>query len=57
MRRILKQAAEYNDGPCIIDAVVEKEDNVYPMIPAGAALSEMLIEAPKEKLAKPEGST
>lgn len=57
VRRILKQAAEYNDGPCIIDAVVEKEDNVYPMIPAGAALSEMLIEAPKEKLAKPEGST
>ena len=57
VKRILKQAIEYNDGPCVIDAVVEKEDNVFPMIPAGAAVSEMLIEPPKERLAKPEGST
>ncbi len=57
VRRILTQAIEYNDGPCVIDAVVEKEDNVFPMIPAGAAVSEMLIEPPKTKLAKPEGST
>ena len=57
VRRVLKQALEYNDGPCIIDAVVEKEDNVFPMIPAGAAISEMLIEPPKHQLAKPEGST
>lgn len=57
VRRILKQAIEYNDGPCLVDAVVEKEDNVFPMIPAGAAVSEMLIEPPRRKLAKPEGST
>lgn len=57
VRRILKQAMEYNDGPCVIDAVVEREDNVFPMIPAGAAVSEMLIEPPKTKLAKPTGST
>ncbi|MEC9352021.1 MAG: biosynthetic-type acetolactate synthase large subunit, partial [Planctomycetota bacterium] len=39
VRRILQQAIDYNDGPCIIDACVEKEGNVFPMIPAGAAVS------------------
>ena len=38
-------------------AEVVKEDNVFPMIPAGAAVSEMLTEAPRHKLATPEGST
>ena len=46
-----------NDGPCLIHAECEKEDNVFPMIPAGAAISEMLTEAPKHKLAQPKGST
>jgi acetolactate synthase-1/2/3 large subunit len=55
--RILKQAMDYNDGPCIVDAEVVKEDNVFPMIPAGAALRDMIIERPKEKLEKPTGST
>lgn len=56
-RRILKQAMEYNDGPCVIDACVEKEGNVFPMIPAGAAVKDMIVEKPKVKLAKPVGST
>jgi acetolactate synthase-1/2/3 large subunit len=30
---------------------------VYPMIPAGKALEDMLIDAPKYKLEKPTGST
>jgi acetolactate synthase-1/2/3 large subunit len=47
IRRVLAKALEYNDGPCLIDAVVEKEDNVFPMIPAGASLREMLLEPPK----------
>jgi acetolactate synthase-1/2/3 large subunit len=55
--RILKQARDYRAGPCVVVAEVVKEDNVFPMIPAGAAVSEMLIEPPKHKLAKPEGST
>jgi acetolactate synthase-1/2/3 large subunit len=55
--RILKQAMDYNDGPCIVDAEVVKEDNVFPMIPAGAALKDMIVERPKEKLEKPTGST
>jgi acetolactate synthase-1/2/3 large subunit len=55
--RVLKAAMEYNDGPCVIDAEVVKEDNVFPMIPAGAALKDMIIERPKTKLEKPTGST
>ena len=57
VRRVLQQAIDYNDGPCIIDACVEKEGNVFPMIPAGAAVSEMITEKPKIALPKPEGST
>jgi acetolactate synthase I/II/III large subunit len=55
--RVLKAAMEYDEGPCVIDAEVVKEDNVFPMIPAGAALKDMLIERPKIKLEKPTGST
>ena len=36
-------------GPVVIDFVVEAEENVYPMIPAGTSVNEM-IEAPIEGL-------
>ena len=57
VKRILKAAAAYDEGPCLIEAEVVKEDNVFPMIPAGAAYRDMLIERPKTKMAKPTGST
>jgi len=57
VRKTLKAALAYNDGPCIIEAEVEKSDNVFPMVPAGAPLSHMLLEPPKRKLEKPVGST
>ncbi|MDD3310863.1 biosynthetic-type acetolactate synthase large subunit [Pseudodesulfovibrio sp.] len=31
------------DKPVIVDIRVEKEENVYPMVPAGASLTEMLL--------------
>ncbi len=31
------------DKPCIVDIRVEQEENVYPMVPAGASLTEMLL--------------
>ena len=37
--RILAQAHAYDAGPCVVVAEVVKEDNVFPMIPAGAAVS------------------
>jgi acetolactate synthase-1/2/3 large subunit len=55
--KVLQAAMDYEDGPCVIDAEVVKEDNVFPMIPAGAALSDMIIEPPKYELEKPAGST
>ena len=54
---MLSRALAYNDGPCIINAEVLKTDNVFPMIPAGAALEDMLTEPPRRKLEKPTGST
>lgn len=57
VKKVLTRALEYNDGPCIIHAEVVKQDNVYPMIPAGGAASDMILEAPKQKMAKPKGST
>jgi acetolactate synthase-1/2/3 large subunit len=55
--RVLQRAQDYDEGPCVVVAEVVKEDNVFPMIPAGAAVSEMIIEPPKHRLAKPTGST
>jgi acetolactate synthase-1/2/3 large subunit len=57
IRKILKRAMEYNDGPCVINAECEKTDNVFPMIPAGRALEDMIIERPRHKMEKPTGST
>jgi len=42
------QTAMEHDGPFLIDFQVEPEENVYPMVPPGAALSEVL-EAPREE--------
>lgn len=57
VKKMLARALAYNDGPCIIHAEVAKEDNVFPMIPAGGAVTDMIIDPPKYKLEKPKGST
>ena len=57
VRKILNKALNYNEGPCLIHAEVIKEDNVFPMIPAGGAAEDMIIDPPKTKLEKPKGST
>lgn len=36
-------AALRSSAPAVIDVHVEREENVYPMVPGGAALNEMLI--------------
>ena len=41
-------------GPFLIDFIVEPEENVYPMVPPGASLSEVM-EEPKGKV--PSDST
>ena len=56
---MLNKALDYNDGPCIVEAQVVKADNVFPMIPAGASVADMLIDEPpkSQKMQKPVGST
>jgi acetolactate synthase-1/2/3 large subunit len=38
----IRKAMEYKDGPVLVEFVVTKEDNVYPMIPTGQTVHEML---------------
>lgn len=39
---VLRQAFS-SSKPAIVDVRVEKEENVYPMVPAGASITEMLL--------------
>ncbi len=55
--KILTRMLGHDSGPAVVHCHCEKEDNVWPMIPAGAAVHEMLIEPPRRRLAKPTGST
>lgn len=41
VRSALKTAIE-TDGPFVLDFRVEREENVFPMVPAGAAINEMI---------------
>ena len=50
VRSAIEQAMEY-DGPALIDFVVEEEENVFPMIPSGQTIHEM-IEEPVAKEVK-----
>ena len=54
----LEEAIKF-PGPVVIWAEVIKEDNVFPMIPAGKSAYEMIIDPPQKdkKLEKPTGST
>ena len=56
-KRKIEEALAYNDGPILIHAECVKFENVFPMIPAGAALEDMITEPPKTQMAKPVGST
>ena len=38
----IREAMLHNDGPCFIEFAVAKEDNVYPMIPGGQTVNEIM---------------
>lgn len=42
MDEVLEQAMAINDRPVVMDFQVEEHENCYPMVPAGAALNEMV---------------
>jgi len=43
----LKKALEINDKPVIMDFRIEREENVFPMIPSGQSIEEMMVQRPK----------
>lgn len=45
---VLKEAMKI-EGPVIIDFHVMKEENVYPMVPAGATLADIVVAPPQKK--------
>jgi acetolactate synthase-1/2/3 large subunit len=39
---VIEQAFAHQDGPCIVDIRVKRQEKVYPMVPAGAPLNDMI---------------
>ena len=39
---VIRKALEHKDGPVFVEFVVVQEDNVYPMIPAGQTVNEII---------------
>ena len=40
---VLREAMAINDRPVVIDFVVDREEDVFPMVPPGGALHEMIL--------------
>ncbi len=49
--RCSRRRSPTHDGPVVIDAEVAKEDNVFPMIPAGASIRDMILGPPRKERA------
>jgi acetolactate synthase-1/2/3 large subunit len=47
----LERAAAF-PGPVVLDLRIPAEDEVYPMVPSGAGLSEMWMEAPADAVGR-----
>jgi acetolactate synthase-1/2/3 large subunit len=44
VRGAIEKAFAINDRPVLIDFVVAKEENVFPFVPPGQAINEMIID-------------
>jgi acetolactate synthase I/II/III large subunit len=42
----IQQALAVDDRPAVVDIIVSPEENVYPMIPAGTTINDMIVEGP-----------
>jgi acetolactate synthase-1/2/3 large subunit len=42
----LERMLEVEGRPCIVDVKIAREENVFPMIPAGRSVAEMMLEQP-----------
>jgi len=41
---VIEKALEINDKPVVVDFWVAREENVYPMVPAGGSIDKMLVD-------------
>lgn len=46
LKKTLEEALNY-PGPVVVDVIVDREENVFPMVPAGASVREMILSEPK----------
>ena len=49
VKTAIREAMEH-DGPVLIDFIVEQEENVYPMIPSGMTVKDMIEEPSSERV-------
>jgi len=45
--KVLKESLKYKDRPVLIDFRIEREENVFPMIPSGQSIEGMMVHRPK----------
>jgi acetolactate synthase-1/2/3 large subunit len=53
MRTVLEQGLK-TPGLVVLDMIVAQEESVYPIVPAGASLQEMVLDPPGEEEEEPE---
>jgi acetolactate synthase-1/2/3 large subunit len=53
MRAVLEQGLK-TPGLVVLDMIVAQEESVYPIVPAGASLQEMVLDPPGEEEEEPE---
>jgi acetolactate synthase-1/2/3 large subunit len=44
VKPVLEKALKITDRPVLLDFVVHKEENVFPFVPPGQAINQMLID-------------
>jgi len=42
-RQAIKEALAWNEGPFLVEFKVIKKDMVFPMVPAGGSISDMML--------------
>jgi acetolactate synthase-1/2/3 large subunit len=47
VRAAIDKAMEIDDRPTVMDFRIAREENVFPMIPAGQSIEEMMVQRPK----------
>ncbi len=43
LQQVTEEAHNYNDGPVLVEYIIEQEENVFPMVPSGKSLGETVI--------------